>query len=90
MTTAAAADEDRHACGDDAAEHEQQRQRRQWQRDELAPLQVLLREHLDVAVERRSAGQVDLQPGHLPSGASRTGSRASGESSGGRSSATIS
>ena len=53
-------DDDRNAGGDQAAEDEQQRQRGQRQRDELASLQVVLGEHLDVAVERRAAGEVDL------------------------------
>ena len=39
------------------AEDEQQRERGERQRDQLGPLQVALGEHLDVAVERRAAGQ---------------------------------
>ena len=58
-----AADGERHRRRDDRAEDEQQRERRERQRDELAPPQVGLGHLLDVAVERRPAGQPDLQPG---------------------------
>ena len=51
--------------GDDRAEDEQQRDRGQRQRDDLAPAEVGLRDRLDVAVERRAAGQLDLEPGRL-------------------------
>ena len=58
-STAAPADRERHARGDHRAEHEQQGQAGQGQRDELAPSQVVLGDGLDVAVERRPAGQLD-------------------------------
>ena len=57
-----AADDERHAGRDHRAEHEQQRERRERQRDQLAPLEVRLGHLLDVAVERRAAGQPDLDP----------------------------
>ena len=59
-----AADDDRHARREQAAEDEQQRQRGERQRDELAALQVALREDLDVAVERRATGEIDRDAGH--------------------------
>jgi hypothetical protein len=61
----ATADDDRHAGSDDAAEHEQQGQRGQRQRDEFAALKVVLGEHLDVAVEGRPAGEKRAHAGRL-------------------------
>ena len=46
-------------------EDDQQREGGQRQRDELAAPQVRLRHGLDVAVERRAAGQLDRQAGRL-------------------------
>ena len=59
------ADDERNAGGDDRSEHEQERDRRQGQRDDLAPLEVRFRHVLDVAVERRPAGDLDSQPGRV-------------------------
>ena len=52
----------RHARRDHAPEHQQQRERRERQADQLAALEVLLRDLLDVAVERGAARERDLQP----------------------------
>ena len=49
--------------GDQRAEHEDQRERGQRQRDDLAPAQVRLRDGLDVAVEGRAAGELDVERG---------------------------
>ena len=56
-TTAAPPTTSGHRRRDDRAEHDQQRQRRQRQRDRLAPTQVRFGDRLDVAVERRPAGE---------------------------------
>ncbi len=57
------ADDERHARRDHRAEDEQERDRRERQADELRPPQVRLGDLLDVAVERRSPGERDLDPG---------------------------
>ncbi len=77
-----AADDERDAGRHDGAEDEEQRQRRQRQRDDLAPLQVLLGHRLDVAVERRTAGELDLEARRLAQSRSRRIGSAAGESSG--------
>ncbi len=59
------ADDERNAGRHDRTEHEQERNRRQRQRDDLAPLEVRLRHVLDVAVERRPAGDLDADPGRV-------------------------
>ena len=69
--------------GDDRSEHEQQRDRRERQRDELAAAEVGLGHGLDVAVERGAAGELDLEPGRRGASRSRIPGRAAGESSGG-------
>jgi hypothetical protein len=56
---ARAADDQRHTRCDHRAEDEQQRKRRKRQRDDLASLEVAFADALDVAVERRAAGQLD-------------------------------
>jgi hypothetical protein len=61
-----AADDQRHGGRDRGAEDNQERDRGQWQRDELAPSQVGLGDRLDVAVEGRPAGQSDLQARRVP------------------------
>ena len=58
-STDGAADRERHARRDEAAEHEQQGERGERQRDQLRPLEVALGDRLDVAVERRAAGDLD-------------------------------
>ena len=58
-----ATDHHRHAGRDDAPEHDEQGEGRERQADELAALEVLLGDRLDVAVERRTTGEPDLQPG---------------------------
>ena len=63
-----AAHGERHARGDEAAEHEQQGEGRQRQRDQLAAPEVGLGDRLDVAVERRAAGDLDAQAGDLAQG----------------------
>ena len=60
-----AADDQRDGRRDDRAEDEQQRDRGERQRDDLAPPQVGLRDRLDVAVERRAAGELDVEAGRL-------------------------
>ena len=60
-----ATDHQRDARGDDRPEDDDERQRRQRQRDELAPSEVGLGHGLDVAVEGRTAGQRDIEPGRL-------------------------
>ena len=54
-----AADGERHAGGDEAAEDEQQGERGERQRDELRAAEVALGHRLDVAVERRAAADPD-------------------------------
>ena len=68
-----AADHERHAGRDHRAEHQQQGQRRQRERDDLASPQVRLGHGLDVAVERRATGQLHRQ-GRTPAGGARAGS----------------
>ena len=70
-----AADRQRHRRRDHRAEDEQQRERGERQRDELAPPEVRLGHLLDVAVERRAAGQPDLEAGHLPDRRADAGQR---------------
>ena len=84
------ADDQRHAGRHHRPEDDQQRERRQRQRDQLAPPQVGLGHGLDVAVERRPAGQLDVEARARRGGGSRRIGRASGESSGGRSRKTMS
>ena len=84
------ADDERHAGRDERAEDEEQRERRERQRDDLAPLEVGLGDGLDVAVEGRAAGQLDVEPGRRSRSRSRRIGSASGESSGGRSRKTMS
>ncbi len=57
------ANDHRHARGHDAAEDEQERDRGERQADELAPTEVILRDRLDVPVERGTAGQRDVEAG---------------------------
>ena len=85
-----AADDQRHGRRDDRAEDEQQRERRERQRDQLAAPQVRLGDLLDVAVERRAAGQPDLEPGLLVRAPPAGPGAPRGESSAGRSSRTMS
>ncbi len=59
------ADGQRHRRGHQRAEHDDQRQAGQWQRDQLAPPQVGLRHALDVAVEGRPTGQLDVEIGRM-------------------------
>ena len=70
-----AADDQRHARGDERAEDDRQGERRQRQRDDLAPPQVRLGDGLDVAVERRPAGQLDVEA-RAPAAGARAGSAA--------------
>ena len=60
-----AADDQRNGRRHHRAEHEQQGQGRERQRDQLAPSEVGLGDGLDVAVERGAAGQPDLEAGRL-------------------------
>ena len=60
-----AADDQRHPGRDRGAEDEQQGDGGERQRDDLAPPEVRLGHALDVAVERRPAGELDGQPGRL-------------------------
>ncbi len=46
----------------DRAEHEQQCEPCEGQRDDLAPAEVCLTDRLHIAVERRAAGEADLEP----------------------------
>ena len=62
---ARSADHERDAGRHDRAEHQQQRERRERQRDDLAALEVALADCLDVAVEGRAAGQLDRQARRL-------------------------
>ncbi len=72
-----AADDQRHPGRDRGAEDDQQRDGGKRQRDHLAPSEVRFRHALDVAVERRPAGQLDRQAGCLvePSAEDRQGLR---------------
>ena len=65
-----AADRQRHARGDQRPEHEDQREGRQRQRDQLAALQVGLGHRLDIAVERR-ARRRSARSGPGPGGGAR-------------------
>ena len=60
-----AADGERDAGRDDAAEHEEEGQGGQRKRDELAPRRSRLRDGLDVAVERGAAADADPEAGHV-------------------------
>ena len=70
-----AAHDQRHSGCDDRSEDDQQGDRRQRQRDHLAPSQVGLRDRLDVAVERGAAGQLDVEAGRMGQSRGNSGQR---------------
>ena len=58
-----ATDRQRDARRDRRSEHDQEGQRRERQRDDLAPAEVRLGHRLHVAVEGRAAGELDVEAG---------------------------
>ena len=71
------ADHERQGRSGDGPEHEQERQRRKRERDDLASTEIGFRNGLDVAVERRAAGELHVDAGRMgePVANSRQGCR---------------